>query len=120
MSCMITRLMQNILNEIRKPKKLIFCPLIWLNKIAPYSKNNALIQSRHYDSSGAYHSPNWSVGHSLNRQGIDNNRPSSAVAQGLKDFYAQQISPQLQAFQRALFPEVRVPANRTGRTPPRV
>jgi len=107
----------NILDEILDQRSNFLSPNL-ANKIAPYSKNNALIQSRHYDSSGAYHSPNWSVGHSLNRQGIDNNRPSSAVAQGLKDFYAQQISPQLQAFQRALFPEVRVPANRTGRTRP--
>ena len=106
----------NILNEILDQRSNFLSPNL-ANKIAPYSKNDALIRSRHYDSSGAYRLPSWDVGHSLNRQGIDNNQPSSAVTQGLKDFYAQQINPKLQAFYRALFPEVRVPADRNGVPP---
>jgi hypothetical protein len=71
-----------------------------------------------YGAEGAYKVPDWAAGHMLNMSGNNiNNLPSSAVTQSLMDFYAQQISPRLQAFQRALFPEIKVPPTYIGQGP---
>jgi hypothetical protein len=104
----------NILDSIRTQRE-DFLPPNLINAEAPFLKNILDITNRGYRNYGSYRRPDWATGHMLNKVGENpNNLPSSAVAQGLQNFYAQQINPRLQAFQRALFPEVSVPRPRTG------